>query len=136
MLALVMALWVQVVLVCLCFIFLCVIACLTLPIQSKTNTREEERFDFYLAGGMSGYKNKNKDMFLKVATLMRKQGNTVFNPGEVNDDNMTFEECMRVDLDAVINRCDGIAFLPDWKLSLGSNAEAFSACVCGKPAHV
>ncbi len=95
--------------------------------------KKQKRYDFYLAGGMRGYEDKNKPMFLKVATLLREQGCTIFNPGEVNDDGMSFQECMRIDLDAVVNRCDGIAFLPDWKLSLGSNAEAFSAFVCGKP---
>ncbi len=93
------------------------------------------QFDFYLAGGMRGYKNKNKDMFLKVATLLRNQGHTVFNPGEINDDGMTFEECMRVDLNAVINRCGGIAFLPGWRDSLGANTEALAAAVCGKVAY-
>ena len=129
MLALAMVLWVEVVLVCLCAI----VYILILLTRSKTNNKEEKQFDLYLAGPMRNYENKNKDMFLKVATLLREQGYSVFNPGQVNDDDMSFQECMRIDLDAVVNRCDGIAFLPDWKLSLGSNAEAFSAFVCGKP---
>jgi len=94
-----------------------------------------KQFDFYLAGPMTNYENKNKDMFFKVATLMRKQGYTVFNPGEVNDDGMSFSECMAVDLNAVINHCKGIAFLPGWRNSVGSNVEAFVASVCGKESY-
>ncbi|KKN09505.1 hypothetical protein LCGC14_1045900 [marine sediment metagenome] len=97
--------------------------------------KEKQQFDFYLAGPMRNYKNKNKDMFLKVATLLREQGYTIFNPGEVNDDALTFQECMNIDLDAVVNRCANIAFLPDWKQSLGSNAEVFVAFVCGKSGY-
>ncbi len=97
--------------------------------------KRKQQFDFYLAGGMRGYENKNKDMFLKVATLIREQGYTVFNPGEVNDDGMSFEKCMCIDLDAVVNRCNNIAFLPGWRNSVGANAEAFAAFVCGKEAY-
>ena len=97
--------------------------------------REEKQFDFYLAGPMRNYKDKNKSVFLKVATLLREEGYTVFNPGEVNDSGMTFEECMSVDLDSVINRCKGIAFLPGWRDSLGANTEALVAVVCGKEAY-
>lgn len=125
MLALIVVLWMKVALICLLSLMLCVIVCMS--------RREPEQFDFYLAGGMRGYKNKNKDLFLQVATLLRKQGYTVFNPGEVNDDGMTFGECMRIDLDAVINRCKNIAFLPGWRDSLGANTEALVAAVCDKP---
>ena len=131
MLALVMVLWMKVVFVCLCVI----VCILILLVRSKTDNEEEKQFDFYLAGPMRNYENKNKDMFLKVATLLREQGYTIFNPGEVNDDALTFQECMNIDLDAVVNRCANIAFLPDWKQSLGSNAEVFVAFVCGKSGY-
>lgn len=127
MLALVVVLWMKVALVCLLCFAMCVIICMS--------RREPEQFDFYLAGPMRNYKNKNKDMFITVATLLRDDGFTVFNPGEVNDDGMTFEECMDVDLNAVINRCKNIAFLPGWRDSLGANTEALVAFVCGKEAY-
>lgn len=97
--------------------------------------KRRQQFDLYLAGGMRGYEDKNKAMFLKVATLLREQGYSVFNPGEVNDDGMSFEECMRIDLDAVVNRCESIALLPNWKNSVGANAEALVASMCGKKAY-
>ena len=131
MLALVMVLWMKVVFVCLCVI----VCILILLVRSKTDNEEEKQFDFYLAGAMRGYEDKNKAMFLKVATLLREQGHIIFNPGEINDDGMSFSECMVVDLDAVINRCEGIVFLPDWKNSLGANTEALVAAVCGKEAY-
>ena len=127
MLALVVVLWMKVLLVCLLSLFLCVIVCMS--------RREEKQFDFYLAGPMRNYKDKNKVMFFTVATMLRDQGYTIFNPAEVNDEGMTFEECMTVDLDAVINRCKGIAFLPGWRDSLGANTEALAAMVCGKEAY-
>lgn len=130
MLALVMVLWMKVVLVCLCVI----VYILILLVRSKTDNEEEKQFNFYLAGPMRNYENKNKDMFLKVATLLREEGWTVFNPSEVNDEGLTFAECMIVDLDAVIHKCKGIAFLPGWRDSLGANTEALVAMVCGKPA--
>lgn len=126
MLAFIMALWMKVALVCLLSLFLCVVVCMS--------RREPEQFDFYLAGGMRGYKDKNKAMFFTIATMLREEGYTVFNPGEVNDERLTFAECMTVDLDAIIHRCKGIAFLPGWRDSLGANTEALVAMVCGKPA--
>lgn len=133
MLALVMVFWFKIALMCfLCFLLLLMYlgkwSWLMFP-------RCVKQFDFYLAGGMRGYKNKNKAMFLKVATLMRDRGFSVFNPAEVNDEELTFAECMTVDLDAVINKCKGIAFLPGWRNSLGANAEAMAASVCGKPGY-
>jgi len=107
-----------------------ILVCLVL-----SSSIRKQRFDFYLAGPMRGYENLNKAMFLNVATLIREGGQTVFNPAEVNDDNMDFEDCMKVDLDAVINKCNKIVFLPNWTKSEGANAEALVAFVCGKPAY-
>jgi len=94
--------------------------------ESASNNAEQLKF---------GYDDLNKPLFLAIANGLRDQGYTVFNPAEVNDDDMDFEDCMRIDLDAIVNKCDGIVFLPKWKLSEGSNAEALAACVCGKDAY-
>lgn len=132
MLAITVAMWAKIFLMSfLCFLLLLISlgkwSWLVLP-------RPVKQFDFYLAGPMRNYEGKNKAMFLTVATLLRDQGYTVFNPGQVNDDGMSFQECMRIDLDAVVNKCGSIAFLPGWRDSLGANAEAFAASVCGKDA--
>lgn len=128
MLELFAALGLKVLLACALVVFLCVIVCMS----RKEST---QKFDFYLAGGMRGYKDKNKPMFLTITNLLRDEGYSVFNPGEVNDDGMTFNECMTIDLNAVINKCNHIAFLPGWKDSLGANTEALVAMTCGKPAY-
>ena len=92
-------------------------------------------FDFYLAGPMRGIKDENTPMFNKVATMLREYGYTVFNPAEANDGDLSFEECMTVDLDAVVNKGANVAILPGWRKSLGSNVEVFSAYVCGKAVY-
>ena len=93
---------------------------------------KRKRFDFYLAGPMRGIPNLNTPLFNTTAAMLRRSGYTVFNPAEVNDDNLSFEECMRVDLDAVINKCESVVLLPGWRRSIGSNGEVFTACLCGR----
>jgi len=121
---------------------LCILVCLVLflllclgKISWLGLPRCVEKFDFYLAGPMRTYKDKNKALFFTVATLLREEGYSVFNPGEMNDEELTFEECMQVDLDAVVNLCKGIVLLPGWRDSLGANTEALTAVVCGKEAY-
>lgn len=94
---------------------------------------KKQRYDFYLAGGMRGFKDFNHPLFNRVAAILREQGFTVWNPAEHNNSGeVTFAECMTIDLDAVVNQCDGIALLPGWENSLGANVEAFVAFSCGK----
>lgn len=96
---------------------------------------KKKMFDFYLAGGMRGYKDLNKPLFLLVAGLMRRKGFSVWNPGEKESYiHSSFAECMINDLNAVINECRNIALLPGWKDSLGANSEALVAFVAGKDA--
>ncbi len=96
---------------------------------------QEEKFDFYLAGGMRGYQDLNHPQFILVTKLLRAKGYKVWSPQEHETYvKSSFAECMNRDLNAVINKCDRIALLPEWRKSLGANVEAFSAFVCGKPA--
>lgn len=97
--------------------------------------RKRRQYDFYLAGPMRSYPNGNKEMFLKAAAWLRKQGFSVWNPAEQNDGNKNFHSCIAKDLNAIINQCRGIVLLPGWRNSLGANAEALTAYVCGKPAQ-
>jgi len=94
--------------------------------------KKKFRYDFYLAGPMRGYPEMNTPLFNRAAKRLRDQGYTVFNPAEVNDEHLSFEECMTVDLDAVVNQCNAIAILPGWRDSIGSNGEVFTAFLCGK----
>lgn len=93
------------------------------------------KFDYYLAGPMRGYKKMNAPLFNKVAEMLRNNGHTVFNPAEVNDEDLSFEECMVVDINAVVNECENIAILKQWRESLGSNVEVFVAFAIGKSVY-
>lgn len=97
--------------------------------------KSEKTFDFYLAGGMRGYKELNKPMFALVAHMLRDRGFTVWSPSEHDSYlKLSFAQVMTIDLDKVINKCRKIALLPGWRKSLGSNMEAFSAFSVGKEA--
>jgi hypothetical protein len=98
-------------------------------------SKKKDGYDFYLAGSMRGIPQLNKPMFTLVARLLREKGFTIWSPAEHGSYlESSFAECMIRDLDAIINKCNGIALLPDWRKSLGTNAETFSAFVCGKKA--
>lgn len=97
--------------------------------------RKKKTYDFYVCGPMRGYKDLNRPMFILVARLLREKGFTVWSPAENGSYlESSFAECMTGDLDAIINKCDGIALLPGWRNSLGANTEAFTAFVCNKKA--
>ena len=93
----------------------------------------KKKYDLYLAGRMRGKPNLNRPMFVKVAESLRGRGYSVWNPAE-HDSYLesSYAECMTMDLNAVINECDGMALLPGWRSSLGANVEVLSAFVCGK----
>lgn len=90
-------------------------------------------YDFYVAGGMRGYKDLNKPMFTLVSRLLREMGFKVWSPSEHDNYlNLSFGQVMTIDLNIIINNCRKIALLPGWKDSLGANTEVFTAFCCGK----
>jgi len=94
----------------------------------------ERKYDVYLAGPMKGFVDSNFPAFRLYASKLRKAGYRVWNPAENEDSNMSYEQCMRLDLDAVVNKCRSVVLLPGeaWKNSVGASAEVTAAHVCGK----
>lgn len=101
----------------------------------KSRLQSKKTFDFYLGGPMRSYPELNKPMFTLVANILRKRGFTVWSPSEHKSYlQLSFAQCMTVDLNMVINRCRKIALLPGWRNSLGANMEVFSAFATSKGA--
>jgi len=116
------------------FLLIALVVLLPLTIYLIRQFQERHKlYDFYLAGPMRGIPELNKPLFNEVAGILRKMGFTVFNPSEVNDDDMSFEECMYIDLNAIVNKCKRVAVLRGWRKSVGSNVEVLTAFACGKP---
>lgn len=92
------------------------------------------KYDFYLAGPMSGIKDHNYPAFNIAATKLRQMGFKVFNPAEVNKWSTPNYQCMHTDIDAVLNKCEAIIFLTGWRDSEGANIEAMVAKACSKKA--
>lgn len=99
--------------------------------------KSKKTYDFYLAGGMRGYKNQNKPMFMLVAKLLRQNGYTIWNPveSEATLSTATFADCMVLDLTTIIESCKGIILLPGWRKSLGANIEATVSFAIGNKSY-
>lgn len=98
----------------------------------KLFKRKDYKFDYYLAGGMTGYPEFNHPAFHLATKLLRNRGYKIWSPAEENDTHLSFNVCMKKDLNAVVNLCRGIILLNGWKKSLGANIETFAAYGCGK----
>lgn len=87
----------------------------------------------YLAGPMSNVKDFNFPAFMAAAQTLRGQGHHVFNPAEADlekwgsmkeiEAKATYRECLRTDLNWILDHAEAIALLPGWEKSKGVAAE-------------
>jgi hypothetical protein len=107
----------------------------------------------YLAGPMSNIPQFNIPNFLKGEKILKDSGYEVFNPGRhdletygdillscksgtheeihgMMDNPPTYRECLRIDLNWILDNADTIAFLPGWEKSKGCQVEkALADCL-------
>src|SRR5689334_10922732 len=95
----------------------------------------------YLAGPMTGIHEFNFPAFFKYAEQLRSEGHEVLSPAEEDirragdfwkgsdgthvglPDNINYRDCLRVDLNWIIDQADAIALMPGWEKSSGAQAE-------------
>ena len=92
--------------------------------------------DIYLSGPMTGFKDKNKALFLSNAQKLRDAGYYVLNPWELdcNKPAVTWAESLRRDIKALM-QCRTVATLPGWKKSKGASLEVYIAKTLGWQVH-
>ncbi len=87
----------------------------------------------YLAGPMSGYDDFNFPAFFKEAEKLQKEGHEVFNPAQKDIDEWgtlenvkakaNYRDCLRKDLNWILDHAETIVVLPNWEKSKGVAAE-------------
>jgi hypothetical protein len=95
----------------------------------------------YLAGPMSGLPDFNFPAFHAAARALRNAGHEVFSPAEKDLEvwgNMetirakaNYRECLRWDLNWILDHAEAIALLPGWEKSKGVAIELALAEVLG-----
>ena len=104
----------------------------------------------YLAGPMSNIPQFNFPAFFAAAEKLFNDGHDVFNPAQkareragdgwweksdgshVNlPTNISYRECLRVDLNWILDHAEAIALLPGWENSKGVKAELALASALG-----
>jgi hypothetical protein len=80
----------------------------------------------YLAGPISGIKDRNREAFDAAQRHLEGRGMTVVNPLKVNPAPAPWAECMRRDIPELLG-CDTIALLPGWEASEGASMEHYIA---------
>lgn len=86
----------------------------------------------YISGAITGNDNYKED-FARAERELSAAGHEVINPVKLEDilPQLTYEEYMKLDL-ALLDVCDAVFMLNDWKKSLGANREYGYALAKGK----
>lgn len=107
---------------------------------------------FYLAGPMTGYPQFNFPAFDRAAAYLRRFGNRIVSPAELDDpvvrewaissedgENHSEEDYLkflRRDANIVMDpRCKGVICLPGWQASRGALMETYLCETFGKPIY-
>lgn len=95
----------------------------------------------YLAGPMSDLPEFNFPAFFAAAKNLRSQGHVVFNPPEKDLEmwgdietvikKANYRDCLRVDLNWLLDHAEAIALLPGWEYSKGARVEHALAVALG-----
>lgn len=95
----------------------------------------------YLAGPMSGHDNFNFPAFFAAAKELEAKGHTVFNPAAEDlktwknmrtiKKKANYRDCLRKDLNWILDHAEVIAILPGWHKSKGVRAELALAKALG-----
>lgn len=108
----------------------------------------------YLAGPMSDVPFFNVPAFLTAGVALRAAGHVVFNPAEADIERagdfytrcpqgtraeleaadvpqINYRDCLRLDLNYILDHADAIALLPGWERSKGVAAELATARALG-----
>lgn len=82
---------------------------------------------------MSGIKDFNFPAFMAAAKKLREEGHVVFNPAEEDlrswknlervKKYANYRDCLRKDLNWILDHAEAIAILPGWQKSKGVKAE-------------
>lgn len=92
------------------------------------------RPDIYLCGPMTGLEDHNLTAFAEAESRLCDLGYSVFNPGNIQDESMSFQDYMRPELKILLETKRALVALPGWENGVGSRLEVMIAASIGLPA--
>lgn len=87
---------------------------------------------FYIAGKINGLENY-KEIFKEAEEKLKEQGHICMNPAILPED-FPYEAYMPI-CTSMIDQCDAVYMLKNWKDSRGARVEREYALVTNKPVH-
>lgn len=96
----------------------------------KQTGEAKVKMKVYIAGKIRGDKNY-KAKFEKAEAYLKTLGHSVMNPAVLPSSGFSHKEYMKICL-AVLETCDAVYMLPDWRKSRGARAEYKFASKKGK----
>nr|WP_290994811.1 DUF4406 domain-containing protein [Gordonibacter sp.] len=91
------------------------------------------RRTLYLSGPVSGIQGDNRAEFEEAARRLKAAGYAARIPHDDIKPGTPWTQAMRLSLMAIMAQADGLAMLPNWRLSRGAMLEKTVACALGLP---